>query len=163
MNTLRISRRRQHILKSSIKESGDTIPNKTIRFEILQGLSKKHDLKLLCKLSNVSLSGYYKQKKSILFIQERKAREEKDTELIREISVESKQKYGYRTVVMKLAQKEVHMNHKKVLRLMKKYGLLARVRRKNPYKQIMRKTQEHKVVRNVLNREFYGATPLRKI
>jgi hypothetical protein len=37
---------------------------------------------------------------------------------------------------------------------MKKYGLLAKIRRINPYKQIMKVTQEHKTVGNILNREF---------
>lgn len=46
------------------------------------------------------------------------------------------------------------MNHKKVLRLMNKYNLLAKIRRKNPYKQIMKANQEHRTAENKLNREF---------
>jgi hypothetical protein len=46
------------------------------------------------------------------------------------------------------------MNHKKVLRLMKKYNILSKIRRKNPYKQIMKATQEHNTAKNLLNREF---------
>jgi hypothetical protein len=64
---------------------------------------------------------------------------------------------------MQLAQRGVHMNHKKVLRLMNKYDLLAKIRRKNPYKGIMKKTQEHKTAANILNREFHGIVPFRKI
>ena len=31
------------------------------------------------------------------------------------------------------------MNHKKIQRIMRKYGLAAKVRRRNPYKDIMRR------------------------
>jgi hypothetical protein len=46
------------------------------------------------------------------------------------------------------------MNHKKILRLMKKYHLLAKIRRINPYRNIMRKDHEHRIFENKLNREF---------
>jgi hypothetical protein len=46
---------------------------------------------------------------------------------------------------------------------MNKYDLLAKIRRKNPYKGIMKKTQEHKTAANILNREFHGIVPFRKI
>ena len=46
------------------------------------------------------------------------------------------------------------MNHKKVLRLMKKYDLLSKVRKKNPYKQIAKATQEHRSMENILKRNF---------
>jgi hypothetical protein len=37
---------------------------------------------------------------------------------------------------------------------MNKYNLLAEIRRKNPYKQIMKANQEHRTASNILNREF---------
>jgi hypothetical protein len=46
------------------------------------------------------------------------------------------------------------MNHKKVLRLMRKYNLLAKIRNKNPYTQIQKATQEHRTCKNILNRQF---------
>jgi hypothetical protein len=55
---------------------------------------------------------------------------------------------------MLLRNKSIVMNHKKVLRMMKKYGLLAKIRKPNPYKQIMKVTQEHRTTGNKLNREF---------
>jgi len=54
------------------------------------------------------------------------------------------------------------MNHKKVLRLMKKYDLLSRVRRKNPYKNMANASQEHRTKKNILRRNFRGETPLQK-
>ena len=55
------------------------------------------------------------------------------------------------------------MNHKKVLRLMKKYNLLSKIRKKNPYKQIAKATQEHRSVSNILQRNFSWITPLQKL
>lgn len=42
---------------------------------------------------------------------------------------------------------------------MKKYGLVTKVRKKNPYKIIMKKTQEHRTFENHLNRQFNQLVP----
>jgi putative transposase len=49
---------------------------------------------------------------------------------------------------------KIIMNHKKVLRIMNKYNLLAKVRKRNPYKNIFKATKEHRTCSNILNREF---------
>lgn len=81
-----------------------------------------------------------------------------------------KRKWGYRTITMKLTQSSQSslMNHKKVLRLMKKYNLLSKIRRRNPYKRLQKATLEHNVVPNILKREFQcvpqdGWTPYTKL
>jgi len=56
-------------------------------------------------------------------------------------------------------QKNVVMNHKKISRIMRKYGLSVKVRRKNPYKTILKKTAEHRIFENKLDREFGQMTP----
>lgn len=60
---------------------------------------------------------------------------------------------------MHLETKGILMNHKKIQRIMQKYGLVAKIRRRNPYKDIMKKTQEHCVAPNVLSRQFVQPTP----
>lgn len=95
--------------------------------------------------------------------QTKENKEKQDLEIIKSLCVESKQKYWYRMITMLLKNEWVVINHKKVLRLMKKYGLLAKIRRINPYKQIMKATQEHKTVGNILNREFRWNFPYNKI
>ena len=55
--------------------------------------------------------------------------------------------------------KKIVMNHKKIIRIKKKYGLATTIRRKNPYKAIMKKTQEHRTFPNHLNRQFTQTTP----
>jgi hypothetical protein len=57
-------------------------------------------------------------------------------------------------VTMDLLKDGILMNHKKVLRLMKKYNLLSKIRKKNPYKQIAKATQEHRSMTNILQRNF---------
>ena len=56
-------------------------------------------------------------------------------------------------------QKNVVMNHKKIIRIMRKYNLFAKIRRKNPYKMIMKKTQEHRTCENILSRQFSFLIP----
>lgn len=46
------------------------------------------------------------------------------------------------------------MNHKKIIRIMRKYDLEAKIRRKNPYKAIMKKTAAHRTFENKLDRQF---------
>ena len=53
------------------------------------------------------------------------------------------------------------MNHKKIQRIMRKYDLIARVRKKNPYKAIMKKRLEHRIFPNKLQREFNQIVPYR--
>lgn len=53
------------------------------------------------------------------------------------------------------------MNHKKIQRIMRKYGLRTKVRRKNPYKQMMKKNLEHRIFSNKLQREFHQIVPFK--
>jgi putative transposase len=46
---------------------------------------------------------------------------------------------------------------------MKKYSLLAKIRRKNPYKQIQKATQEHNTAPNLMNREFDSGSAYQKL
>lgn len=55
----------------------------------------------------------------------------------------------------------VVMNHKKIQRIMKKYGLFAKIRRVNPYRMIMKKSLEHRTFENLLGRQFTQDAPLR--
>lgn len=115
------------------------------------------DVKLLCEIAEVSKSGYYKWLKH-------KNEPEKDHDdylLIKEIFDKGKAKYGWRSIQMKLLDKGITVNHKKIIRIMKKYKLRTKIRRKNPYKMIMKKTLEHRTFENKLNREFAQPTPFK--
>lgn len=52
------------------------------------------------------------------------------------------------------------MNHKKIQRIMRKYELVTKVRRKNPYRAVRQKTMEHRTFPNKLQREFRQTRPL---
>lgn len=52
------------------------------------------------------------------------------------------------------------MNHKKIQRIMRKYDLVTKVRKRNPYKTIMQKRLEHRVFPNILDRAFDQTVPL---
>jgi putative transposase len=42
---------------------------------------------------------------------------------------------------------------------MKKYGIICPIRKANPYRRMMKATQEHRVVPNLLNRQFKQGIP----
>lgn len=54
---------------------------------------------------------------------------------------------------------KIIMNHKKIRRIMQEYGLKTKIRRKNPYKLLARKTQEHSVCKNIVKRQFSPKQP----
>lgn len=136
----------------------------SLKWKFIEKLSNEHALPMLCDIARVSLSGYYAFKKRKKDKRTGEDRETKDLHIIMKIVDQGRRKYRYRTVTMKLSQDRLqwdngwYMNHKKVLRLMRKYDLLAKIRRKNPYKQIQKATQEHNTAPNFVNREFQGHT-----
>lgn len=154
MSIYNILKQEQNIQKNFIEELHDVIPKKSIRFEVISRFSKKYHIRILLQIADASQSGYYKWKKLAHASKTKDHKEQSDLELIQEISLTSKQKYGYRMITMILSTRGIIMNHKKVLRLMNKYDLLAKVRRRNPYKQIMKRTLEHRVAPNILSRAF---------
>jgi transposase InsO family protein len=121
------------------------------------------DIKILCAIAKVSVSGYYKYKKRVELKQTKEDKEWGDCENIKEICFKYKRKYWYRTVTMKLRQNGVIFNHKKVLRLMKKYDLLSIIRKKDPYSKIRKATREHSTAQNILKREFQWLLPFKKL
>ncbi len=115
-------------------------------------------IKILCEIGHVSRSGYYKWLKDF----DKPDKDQKDYELIKEIFNNGKKKLGWRSIQMNLVnEKNIVMNHKKIIRIMKKYYLFVKIRIKNPYKHIAKKTQEHRTCENKLNREFKQEIPLK--
>jgi len=109
----------------------------------------------LCSIAHVSTSGYY----SWLARADEPHKDEADYRLIKEVFDTGKQKYGWRRIHMKLKERNIVMNHKKIRRIMNKYHLFAKIRRRNPYKAIMKKSHEHRTCENRLNRDFDQKTP----
>ncbi len=104
-------------------------------------------------MAKVSRGGYYKW----LQQSDEPDKDYNDYLKIKEIFDKSKCKYGWRSIKMRLPA----MNHKKIQRIMRKYELVAKVRRKNPYKAMMKKSLEHRIFPNKLQREFKQNIPFK--
>lgn len=111
----------------------------------------------MCQIAHVSRSGYY----AWLCHADQTPKDYDDSLLLKEIFSKGKGKWGWRTLRMKLEDQQVIMNHKKIKRLMKAYGLRCKIRRKNPYKAITKRTAEHRTFENKLNRQFVQTIPYR--
>lgn len=111
----------------------------------------------MCAVAHASRSGYYQW----LLRADEPEYDHKDYLLVKEVFDRGKAKWGSRTITMKLLENHVVMNHKKILRIMNKYGLITKIRRRNPYKMIMKKSVGHRTFENVLQREFKQAVPFK--
>ena len=114
------------------------------------------DIGILCSIDNVSRSGYYRW----LTRSGEVAKDYEDYLLIKKIFEKGKKKYGWRSIQMNLPEGKI-INHKKIKRIMKDYGLVCKIRRANPYKQMAKKTQGHRTFDNQLNREFKSLLPFK--
>jgi len=133
------------------------------KYALIDELQKDEQFNVrdLCEDAGVSRSGYYRWRNSA---PDRTLREKVDYEqhlLVKDVFQRKHGKAGWRVIKMNLERQGIVMNHKKIRRLMKKYGLVTRIRRSNYYKRIAKATQEHRTVSNVLQRRFDQRTPYR--
>jgi transposase InsO family protein len=108
---------------------------------------------ILCKLAGVSRSGLYKWLK----LSHLPDKDYDDYLKVKNVFDKGRGRYGWRSLKMRLPE----MNHKKIQRIMRKYDLITKVRRRNPYKAIMKKTMEHRVFDNKLQRDFNQIVPFK--
>ncbi|MFR9111723.1 MAG: IS3 family transposase [Acutalibacteraceae bacterium] len=113
-------------------------------------------MSVMCRFFSVSRSGYYG------FVK-RMNRPEKDAalaETIRQQQDKCFHTYGYRRMWQWLkGSKGIYHNPKTILRVMKKYGLLAEIRRHRKWQQMGRQLHKYQ---NLLNRDFHAEAPNRK-
>jgi transposase InsO family protein len=116
----------------------------------------------LCEIAEVSRSGYY----NYFSLRSKEQREKRDAEdeIVKEIILKAfnfkGRKKGARQIKMTLAgQYNITYNLKRIRRIMKKYDIVCPIRRANPYKKMIKATQEHRVLPNLLNREFKQEVP----
>jgi len=115
----------------------------------------------LCEAAGVSRSGYYSYLKTEELRRQREERDRQDFLII----VEAYQFRGYdkgaRGIYMRLLHMKppMHMNIKKIRRLMKKYGLFCPIRKANPYRRMAKALKTNNVAPNLLNREFEAHGP----
>ena len=124
--------------------------------------SLKNMTRHLCKIANVSTSGYYNFLNNF---KTRSIKENKDL-ISKEIILKAFNYRGYKKgsrsikkwVLGKL-KFNIIMNRKKIQRIMRKYNITCPIRKANPYKRIAKATKEHRVAPNRLNREFKQNIP----
>ena len=110
----------------------------------------------LCSAAGVSRSGYYHYLESVDLRCHREEQDLKDFQIILEAYQFRGYSKGARGIYMRLLHMTppVHMNIKKIRRLMNKYGLICPIRKANPYRRMTKALKTSNVAPNLLNREF---------
>ena len=122
------------------------------KYAVIYRHREEYPVSVMCRFFEVSRSGYYDYVKHM-------GRTERDAPLAEEIRKQQEKcfkTYGYRRMWLALKKKGIYYNPKTILRVMKKYELLAEIRRRR--KWINMGQQVHKY-ENLLNRQFRADRP----
>ena len=122
------------------------------KYHVIYMNRERYPVSVMCRFFEVSRSGYYD------FVR-RLGREEKDAalaEIIREKQDRCFKTYGYRRMWLWLESQGIRHNPKTILRIMKKYGLLAEIRRRRKWVQMGQQIHKYE---NLLNRQFRANRP----
>ncbi len=132
-----------------------------IKYKLINQLKSKYTVSLLCKIANVSRSGYYKWFQGIVIPSETKLHDEELKKVILKVYNKFKGIYGYRRIQVYLDKKmNIKLNHKKVYRLMKELNIKSKIRSKRKY---FAACDLNIVEDNILNRDFKADKPRNKI
>lgn len=125
------------------------------QYAFIHAYSKKHPVSRLVEITEVSRSGYYKW----LNRKGNNDQDRKDEELlpyIRKIFNDHRGTYGRRRIKLALEiEYDLTINEKRISRLMRKYGLRCKIRRK----RFKNGVQPHGTIPNLLNRNFKAKKP----
>ena len=126
-----------------------------VKYGVIYRHRNEYSVSVMCKFFEVSRSGYYDFVKRI-------GQPERDAELaekIKECQNRTDKTYGYRRVWKWLKDRNIDRNPKTVLRIMKKYGLLADIRRRRKWVNLGQQIHKYE---NLLNRQFRADRPNNK-
>ena len=128
----------------------------SIIHEMVQRDDNRLNIAWLCESAGVSRSGYYHYLKTEGLRQQREEQDRNDFLIILMAYQFRGYDKGARGIYMRLLHMNppVHMNIKKIRRLMKKYGLFCPIRKANPYRRMAKALKTDNVAPNLLNREF---------
>lgn len=126
-----------------------------IKYTAIQRHQDKYPIKVMCQFFNISRSGYY----AFLKRQTLPNRDQLLVSMINQCQQDTRGTYGYRRVGIWLQRHGVRANHKAILRIMNKYGLLAQIRRRKKYQQMGQQLHRYP---NILNRNFTATRPNEK-
>jgi transposase InsO family protein len=115
----------------------------------------------LCDAAGVSRSGYYHYLETEDLRRQREEQDQRDFMIIVDAYRFRGFDKGARGIYMRLLHMTppVHMNIKKIRRLMKKYRLFCPVRQANPYRRMAKALKTDNFAPNLLNREFAAHGP----
>lgn len=121
---------------------------KSDKINIIVELKKKYPLKILLEITKIKRSTYY-------FHLKKKDMDFKNKDIInkiKEIFYVNKKRYGYRRITLELRRQGFIVNHKKVLRLMRKLNLQSILYKRNKkyssYRGIIGKIPDNYIERN---------------
>ncbi len=115
----------------------------------------------MCALAGVPRSGYYnwlKHPRSAACCN-KEAQDELDFQLIKDAYNFRGYSKGVMGIHMRLLHTGIRMNHKKIRRLMHKYGLFCPIRKANPYRRMTKAMKTNAVADNHLQRRFKAFGP----
>ena len=122
------------------------------KYAVIYRHRNEYPVSVMCKFFGVSRSGYYD------FVK-RFGKPEHDAALARKIEEcqnRTDKTYGYRRVWKWLKDRDIARNPKTVLRIMKKYGLLAEIRRRRKWVNLGQQVHRYE---NLLKRQFDASGP----
>ncbi|WP_085993458.1 IS3 family transposase [Oceanobacillus senegalensis] len=129
--------------------------DKEVQYAFIHANSKQYPISRIVDITNVSRAGYYKW----LNRKGGNEQDKKDEELlsyILKIFEEHKGIYGRRRIKIELENEyKLQVNEKRISRIMKKYGLQCKIRRK----RFKHRPQPHGNIPNLLNRNFKAIKP----
>lgn len=111
-----------------------------LKYRIIERFREKYSISAMCRILEVSRSGYYDWRKRIQQV----SKDQWLIDVITECQTQTKQTYGYRRVRLWIQKnKGKNVNTKAILRVMRNNDLLAQVRRKRPYLHFRRAAHKY--------------------
>lgn len=126
----------------------------SVKYKVIYRHKDTYSISEMCRFFKVSRSGYYDFVKRL----DLPAKDLPLAQTIQQCQKQCRNTYGYRRVHIWLERHGIHKNPKTVLRVMRKYNLLAVVRRRK-YKQYGEVLHRYP---NLLNRNFHADKPNQK-
>ena len=126
-----------------------------MKYRVIERFRGKYSIEAMCKVFGVSRSGYYDWRNR----QDKPNKDQWLLDLITQAQIASKQTYGHRRIQRWLLRKhKKYVNLKVILRVMRHYDLLSKIRRVRPYMQYQKALHKYP---NLLDRQFEQVSPNR--
>ena len=123
------------------------------KYRVIYHYKDRYSVVFMCEFFKVSRSGYYDFVKKM----ERPDKDESLAKQIAECQKQTKGTYGYRRAkIWLLRETGLVINHKAVLRIMNKYGLLSKIRKPRP---LYMRQQALRRYENLIDRNFKADKP----